>query len=277
MSALDGVQASSRELTELLSVAVRAAEAAANVIREGARTVRTLEWRTKSAADFVSDVDTAAEEAIRSVVERSVPGAVVVGEELSPDAAAGTGVAFIVDPLDGTTNFLHGYPEYAVSIAIMIDGRLAAGTVLNVPTGELATATAGGGAYLGAVPLRVSSMENPERALIGTGFPFKHTHLLPTYLPQLAHIIRSTSGVRRAGSAALDLVDVAAGRFDGFWELVLSPWDFAAGIVIVREAGGVVTDLDGREPQLTMTGIVAGNPAIHRWLLQVVAEHDAGA
>lgn len=274
MSAIDGGQASARDLAGLLSVAVDAAHAAASVIRIGAAGIRSLEVRRKSPADFVSDIDTAAEEAIRQIVYRDLPGSVVVGEELSPDAAAGAGLAFVVDPLDGTTNFLHGYPEYAVSVAVLVDAQLVAGVVLHVPANEETTAIAGQGARMNDMPLRVSDVDTPAMALIGTGFPFKHLHLLESYKRQFGEIMRATSGIRRAGSAALDLVDVAAGRFDGFWELALAPWDFAAGIIIVREAGGMITDLAGDAPPLASSAIVAGNPRIHPWLLRTVTTDE---
>jgi myo-inositol-1(or 4)-monophosphatase len=282
MSATEAGQATVREYTGLLGVAIAAADAAAMVIRSGAAGTAGLVWREKSPADFVTEIDTAAEHAVREVVHRELPGAFIIGEELSPDSAAPAGIAFVVDPLDGTTNFLHGYPEYAVSIAVLIDGAAVAGVVLNVPTGDLATAIAGGGATMRSAhgsshPLRSSGVEDPARALIGTGFPFKHLHLLERYQAQFAEIVRATSGVRRAGSAALDLVDVAAGRFDGFWELVLAPWDFAAGAVIVREAGGVITNLEGEPPPLASSGIIAGNAHIHGWLLRLLQDRGANA
>jgi myo-inositol-1(or 4)-monophosphatase len=256
---------------------VTAAEGAAAVIRARAADAARLEWREKSAVDFVSDVDTAAEETIRSIVQRDEPGAVVIGEELSPTALMGQGLTFIVDPLDGTTNFLHGYPEYAVSVAAAVDGALAVGVVVNVPTHELYTAVADGGASRNGEPLRVSTIAEPARALIGTGFPFKHHELLDEYQRQFAAVLRATSGIRRAGSAALDLADVAVGRFDAFWELVLAPWDFAAGVLLVREAGGLATTLDGADVRFTHSPIVAGNPAMHAWLLKTIGgTRDSG-
>jgi myo-inositol-1(or 4)-monophosphatase len=271
MSAPNTVQWRQPEREGLLGIALTAAMGAATLIRARAADAATLQWRMKSAADFVSDVDTAAEETIRAVIERECPDAVLIGEEGSPDAALGESVAFIVDPLDGTTNFLHGYPEFAVSIGVVERGRLAAGVVLNAATGERFTARAGAGAWRDGVPLRVSSITTPSHALIGTGFPFKHPELLETYQRQFAGVMRATAGIRRAGAAALDLTDVACGRFDAFWELVLMPWDFAAGLLIVREAGGVVTDGSGGEPPFTASAIVAGNPAMHAWLLDLLA------
>lgn len=256
----------------LLEVAVQAARAAATVIRERAGDRATLEWREKSPTDFVSAVDIAAEERIREVVGRLLPGAVVAGEELAPEAARDAGVVFVADPLDGTTNFLHGYPAYAVSIGVLVDGRLAAGVVRNAATGEQFTAADGHGAWRGDERLRVSTIDVPARALVGTGFPFKSPELVARYLPQFERVTRATAGIRRAGAAALDLADVAAGRFDAFWELILAPWDVAAGILLVREAGGLVTDLDGHDAPVASGPIVAGNPAMHRWLLEQIRE-----
>jgi myo-inositol-1(or 4)-monophosphatase len=273
MSAPNTVQWSQPERSGLLGIALTAATGAATLIRSRAADASTIQWRVKSAADFVSDVDTAAEETIRAVIERECPGAVMIGEESSPDAALGEAIAFIVDPLDGTTNFLHGYPEFAVSIGVVERGVLAAGVVLNAATGERFTARAGAGAWRDGTPLRVSRITNPAHALIGTGFPFKHVQLLETYQRQFADILRTTAGIRRAGAAALDLADVACGRFDAFWELALMPWDFAAGMLLVREAGGIVTDLEGAGPAFAASAIVAGNPTMHPWLLDVLARH----
>lgn len=259
----------------LLEAAVAAARRAAEVIRRHStpEARARLEWREKSATDFVTRVDTAAEEAIADALLAAHPDAALVGEELSPnvlDAALGTRLAFVVDPLDGTTNFLHGFPWYAVSIAAITNGRLAAGVVLNVCTRETFTATAGGGAHRDGAPMRVSRIAEPSRALVGTGFPFREIHELERYQRHFAAVARHTAGMRRAGSAALDLADVACGRFDAFWELSLAPWDVAAGILLVREAGGIVTDDRGRDAPVAFGPIVAGNPSMHRWMLDVV-------
>ena len=183
-------------------------------------------------------------------------------------AAAITGVTFIVDPLDGTTNFLHGFPAYAVSIAAAIDGVLECGIVLDVPDDVQYTAVRGGGAFRDGELIAVSSITDPARSLIGTGFPFKHLVHLDAYQRQFAAIVRTTSGIRRPGAAALDLASVAAGSFDGFWELSLAPWDIAAGVLLVREAGGIVTDLDGNDVTgLAHTPLVAASRVMHDWLL----------
>jgi myo-inositol-1(or 4)-monophosphatase len=263
------------EFAPLVRAAVEAAEVAAAYIRSRAHDVADLDWREKRQADFVSEVDTEAEQRIRSLLQTRVPDAAVLGEELSPEHDPARGTVFIVDPLDGTTNFLHGYPQYAVSIGAQVDGELVAGVVRHVARGECFVAARGCGAYLGGEPISVSTTSEPSRALVGTGFPFKQLENLDQYLAQFARVTRGTSGIRRAGSAALDLADVAAGRFDAFWELVLAPWDVAAGIVVVREAGGVVTDLEGRPATARHTPVLASNGTLHEWLLRIL--NDAGA
>jgi myo-inositol-1(or 4)-monophosphatase len=178
----------------------------------------------------------------------------------------------VVDPLDGTTNFLHGYPAYAVSIAAVLDGMLQAGVVHHVPQGQVYWAARGAGAWCDDHRLRVSPITAPSLALIGTGFPFKDLSRLDEYQRQFARVAAGTAGIRRAGSAALDLADVAAGRFEGFWEQQLSAWDVAAGTLLIREAGGVVTDAEGHELGIAHGSVVAGNPAIHRWLLETIRD-----
>jgi myo-inositol-1(or 4)-monophosphatase len=267
MSSSSDVQSPS----QLLAVAVEAAAAAARIIEATASGRTTLEWKQKGEADFVTDADTQAEAAVVSTIRSHCPDATIVGEELSPTTAIGTqGLVFIVDPLDGTTNFLHGFPEYAVSIAAMRDGELVAAIVRNCTRPETFTATRGGGAYLNDERISVSSETEPYRALIGTGFPFKLHDLLEKYARQFVQVSRHTAGVRRAGSAALDLSSVACGRFDGFWELDLAPWDIAAGLLIVREAGGIATDFAGNEKQPAYGPVVAGNHDIQPWLLRTI-------
>lgn len=253
-----------------------AARIAADFIRMSAAGLATLDWREKSRADYVSDVDVGAESRIADHLLRRFPSAVVLGEELTPTTALMEDLAFVVDPLDGTTNFLHGYPQYAVSIAAVSGGELLAGVVLDVARGSACSAIRGGGAFCDGVRIAVSSTTEPRRALIGTGFPFKNTHRLDVYMPQLERVIRETAGVRRAGAAALDLTDVARGRLDGFWELMLAPWDVAAGFLIIREAGGRVTDLAGREAQPIHGPVVASNGVLHDWLLASLTAPDAG-
>jgi len=257
----------------LLSVALEAARAAAAVIRDATPRVRAIVWREKGAADFVSEVDIAAETAVLGVVRRRIPAARILAEESAATLAPGeqeSGVLFVVDPLDGTTNFLHGYPEYAVSVGVLRDGELAAGVVVDVPLGEEFTATAGGGAYRGQERMHVSPIDDPRRALFGTGFPFTRIEEIEPYCTQLARVMEGAAGVRRAGAAALDLAAVACGRFEGFWETLLSPWDIAAGILLVREAGGVITTGAGAPCPVARTSVVAGSSALHAWLLDTL-------
>lgn len=261
-------RANQQRLGTLLDASVDAARVAADYIRSRTADRAALEIREKQAADFVSDVDTGAETRIREVLDRLVPGALVVGEEMSPTASTAGETVFVVDPLDGTTNFLHGFPAYSVSIGAMMDGVVVTGVVLDVPYGELFTALAGGGAFLDGQPMRVSSVQTPGRALIGTGFPFKNLEFIERYVRQFERITRAQSGIRRAGSAALDLASVACGRFDGFWEMRLAPWDIAAGLLLVREAGGRVTDLEGRDIVPAHSQVVASNGYLHEWLLE---------
>jgi len=279
MSAADGPQPMSErdpggpsrhERRALLATCVAAAAKGAEAVRAGEAGRATLVWEAKSRFDFVSDVDRASEAAIADVVRGRHADATLLAEEGSPDAQSLTGLVFVVDPLDGTTNFLHGVPWYAVSVAALVDGELLAGAVINAATGELFSANAGGGARRGGQPMRVSGTTDPARALIATGFPFSREEEIARYLPMLPAIMRATSGIRRAGAAALDLADVAAGRYDAFWELRLSPWDIAAGMLLVREAGGLVTTLEGTDAPVAETSIVAGNPAMHAWLLDTL-------
>src|SRR5688572_12566809 len=266
----DVTSAAANERQALLRIAVDAADAAATIIRARAADAATIPWHVKSHSDFVTEVDTAAERAIRDVILTRRPDAEVLGEELSP-AVVARGTTFVVDPLDGTTNYLHGFPVYAVSIGVVRDGSLDAGVVLDVAQRVRYTAIRGGGAWRNGEPIRVSTNLDPSRALIGTGFPFKHLVHLEAYQRQFAAIVRETSGVRRPGAAALDLASVACGWFDGFWELSLAPWDVAAGVVLVREAGGVVTDLDGHQATgLSHGPLVAASAALHAWLLTTI-------
>jgi myo-inositol-1(or 4)-monophosphatase len=274
-----------RDYRELADAARSAAEQAAAQVRAAKRPRAGAAWEHKGALDFVTDVDRASERLIVETLTVAVPGSHVMGEELTPGTAApaapaataggggggGSGVLWIVDPLDGTTNYLHGYPQYAVSIAAVADHTLVAGVVVDVERGLVYHATAGGGAWCGRERLRVSEVTQPSLSLIGTGFPFRVPRLLPGYLRQFTAITHAVSGVRRAGSAALDLADVARGRFEGFWELELAPWDMAAGILLIREAGGVVTDFAGSPDVVRQGPLVAGNPAMHAWLLELLA------
>lgn len=269
-------------LTPMLTAAARAATSVRTAVPPASHTG----WTVKGSRDFVTHVDQQAEAIIRELLLGAEPSAGFQGEESEPEGDLTRGLAFVVDPLDGTTNFLHGLPHYAVSIGATVDGVLVAGVVHHVPSGRVCSAASGHGAFaIEAAPdevvragtgqrLRVSAMDDPAFALIGTGFPFIDTSILARYQRQFAAVAATTSGMRRAGSAALDLADVAAGRFDAFWELRLKAWDLAAGIVLIREAGGIVTDLHGADVHAAHTGIVAGGPQMHAWLLRTVQQSE---
>lgn len=254
---------------DLLHLARTAAARAAGFVRSVERPADPAGWHIKSSRDFVTEVDRAAERLIAEVLLAGDPRAAIVGEELSPTVTT-RGLVWIVDPLDGTTNFLHAYPAYAVSIAAALDGELQAGVVHHIPQDEVYWATLGGGAWCGERRLHVSPIASPEHALIGTGFPFKDLAQLREYQMQFARVAGHTTGIRRAGAASLDLADVAAGRFEGFWEQRLSAWDIAAGTLLIREAGGRVTDPAGRDLGVEHSAVIAGNPAIHAWLLEAL-------
>lgn len=263
-----------QEHRDLLDLAVRAANDAAAIIREAAPRVRQIDWRSKGPTDFVSEVDLAAEECILALIRRELPEAAILAEETAAEVERDRltrGLAVVIDPLDGTTNFLHGYPEYAVSIAILQDGEPVAAVVFDVPGNERFTAIAGGGCHLNGIACRVSEISDPQRALVGTGFPFKDASDIAPYQAQMSRVMAGVSGVRRPGAASIDLASVACGRFDAFWEARLSPWDFAAGMLLVREAGGLATELDGAHlTALAPSGVLAGNPAMHAWLRRAV-------
>jgi myo-inositol-1(or 4)-monophosphatase len=256
---------------DLLHLTKRAAAAASDYIRTVERPAGPSGWTAKSRRDFVTEVDRTAERLITEVLLAAEPGSRIVGEELSPEVVSG-GLVWVVDPLDGTTNFLHDFPCYAVSIAAAVDGVLEAGVVVDVPRDRTYSAARGRGAWEDGRRLAVSRIADPDFALIGTGFPFRDNSGIEQYQRQFARISGATSGIRRPGAAALDLADVAAGRYDGFWEQRLSAWDLAAGVLLVREAGGVATDLSGRHVGVEHTGVVAGNPVIHAWLLAQIRD-----
>jgi myo-inositol-1(or 4)-monophosphatase len=254
----------------LLDVARRAATRAAAHVRDVSRP-EAAAWQLKGQSDFVTRVDRETEQLIGEILLAETPDASILGEELTPELQH-EGLVWVVDPLDGTTNFLHGYPAYGVSVAAAVDGEIVAGAIADVTRDALYHAVRGGGAWEGERRLEVSTVIDPENALIGTGYPFKVLDLMPAYLRQFTTILQRTSGIRRAGAASLDFVDIALGRFDGFWELYLAPWDVAAGALIVREAGGVVTDLEGGGEIVRHGAFVAGNRVIHGWLMELLQE-----
>jgi myo-inositol-1(or 4)-monophosphatase len=245
----------------LLNIAVRAARRAGDIIVRSLNRLDSIKVSSKGRNDFVSEVDRAAEQDIIETIRRAYPEHAFLAEESGRLGESDT--VWIIDPLDGTTNFLHGFPVFGVSIAVQEKGRLSHGVIYDPLRQELFTATRGAGAQLDGRRIRVSDQRTLERSLVGTGFPFLgKTDDLERYMPMLRTVIESTAGVRRPGAACLDLAYVAAGRLDGFWELGLKPWDMAAGALMIVEAGGMVADFDGREEFLHTGEIIAGTPRV---------------
>ena len=245
----------------MLNVAVMAARAAGRVIQHNVNRVESLVIKSKQRNDFVSEIDQRAEQEIIRILRKSYPHHAILAEE-SGARAGSTEHRWIIDPLDGTTNYLRQFPHYAVSIAFESAGRLELGVVYDPRKDELFTASRGNGAHLDDRRIRVSRLPSLEGALLATGIPFHAHHDLDRYLETLRVLAKDTAGIRRAGSAALDLAYVAAGRCDGFWEFSLKPWDVAAGAVLVIEAGGRVGDLSGGSRHLEHGDIRAANPKV---------------
>ena len=253
----------------MLNTAVKAARKAGSIITRASFDVDKLTVRRKQQNDFVSEVDDAAEEAIISTLREAYPDHGFLGEESGyKDRSADH--LWVIDPLDGTTNFLHGVPQYCVSIALLHKGVPTQAVVFDPNRNELFTATKGVGAYLNDRRIRVTRTDKLEDALLGTGFPFKEITHLDDYVRMLKNAMRTCSGVRRPGAAALDLAWVACGRYDGFWEMGLSPWDMAAGALLVREAGGLVGDFEGNDGFLDKGRIVAANGKLFASLLKLL-------
>ena len=253
----------------MLNIAVRAARRAGSIINRAALDGGGLEVRSKRANDFVTKVDHASEAAILDIVRKAYPDHAVLAEESG--AAAGTAeYEWIIDPLDGTTNFIHGFPQYCVSIAVRHRGALAHGVVYDPVKNDLFTASRGRGAFLNDRRIRVSKCLRLNDALVGTGVPFREVDRVDLYSEQLKRIMKTAAGVRRPGAAALDLAYVACGRLDAFWELGLSPWDMAAGALLILEAGGLVSDLQGEDHFLDGGEIACATPKIFPAFLELL-------
>jgi len=256
----------------MLNIAVRAARNAGDIIARYSNRIEELTVANKDHNDFVSEVDRQAENEIIAVIRKAYPDHGILAEE-SGQHGHGDEFQWIIDPLDGTTNFLHGLPQFAVSIALQHKGRLDQAVIYDPMRQELFTAGRGGGAYLDNRRIRVSKQVGLKGALLGTGFPYKdHTHLA-AYLEMFKALIADSAGIRRPGSAALDLAYVAAGRFDGFWEIGLNPWDIAAGVLLVREAGGLVGDFVGGHDFMKSGNIVAAAPKLFPDMLREMRPH----
>lgn len=253
----------------MLNIAVKAARRAASIITRASFDIDKLTVSKKQHNDFVSEVDHAAEDAVIRTIAEAYPDHAFLGEEggLRGDSEN----VWIIDPLDGTTNFLHGIPQYCVSIALQSKGQLTHAVVYDPNRNELFTASKGAGAFLNERRIRVSKRTRMDEAVIGTGFPFRQGDDIDAYIKAFKAVSQMTAGIRRPGSAAMDLAWVACGRYDGFWEGGLNAWDMAAGALLVREAGGLVTDYQGGEKFLEDGKIVAGTPKLFRQLLTTVS------
>ena len=255
----------------MLNIAVRAARSAGEIILRSADKASHLAVDSKGKNDFATEIDRLAEKEIISIIKAAYPEHSILAEESGEHA--GNDFVWVIDPLDGTTNFIHGFPQYAVSIALKYKNRIEIGVVYDPLREELFTAKRGGGAMLNNRRLRVTGLTSMKGALIGTGFPFKVPQHLDAYLNMFRAITIDSSGIRRAGSAALDLAYLAAGRLDAFWEIELKEWDMAAGILLVKEAGGVATDFSFNDNYLTSGNLIAGSPRMHQLMYQLIEPH----
>ncbi len=256
----------------MLTTAVKAARRAGNIINRGARDLDLLTVTAKGPKDFVSEIDRGAEAAIVETLLAAYPDHAILAEEgtnkgANPDAD----YVWIIDPLDGTTNFLHGFPQYCVSIALAHKNVVQQGVIYDPVRNDLFTATRGRGAFLNDRRIRVSRRTHLRDCLVGTGFPFRDGSYLDTYLQMMKTMITHTAGLRRPGAAALDLAYVAAGFYDGFWEVGLNPWDVAAGSLLVLEAGGLIGDLSGNENYLFGGQVIAANPKVFAQMVTTLA------
>jgi myo-inositol-1(or 4)-monophosphatase len=254
----------------LMNVMVGAARKAGRSLARDFGEVEQLQVSLKGPANFVSAADTRAEEILHKELSRARPGYGLLLEEHGEVEGADRTHRFIVDPLDGTTNFLHGIPLFAISMALERDGELVAGLIYNPASNEMFTAERGKGAFLNDRRIRVAARTELADCVIVTGIPHRGKSGQELFLKEMQVVMASSAGIRRTGAAALDLAWVAAGRFDGFWERNLRPWDLAAGIVILREAGGFVSDADGKDKMLATGSVVAGNETIQRTLLKLL-------
>ncbi len=258
-----------------LNVMINAARKAGRSLIRDFGEVEQLQVSIKGPANFVSIADTKAEDIIFRELNKARPEYGFLMEESGVTDGADTTHRWIVDPLDGTTNFLHSNPMFAVSIGLEREGQMVAGVIYNPASDQLFTAEKGKGAYMNDRRLRVAARKTLADALLTTGIPHRGRDGHPRFLKEMEAVMKEVAGIRRTGSAALDLAFVAAGRFDGYWERNLKPWDMAAGIVIVREAGGIVTGLDGADTMLETGDVIAANIQMHKALLPFVADKPA--
>ena len=260
---------------ERLSVAITAAQRGGEVVRRYFGELRPGDIDEKGVNDWVSEADRASEAVIQSYLRTATPELGILAEESG--ASGATGARWVVDPLDGTTNFVRRFPHFAVSVALVVDGAVEVGAVYDPMRDEMFAASRGGGATRNGASIRVTGRDGLAGGLLTTGFPFRVHRFLDVYLELFRDVFLNTGAIRRPGAAALDLAHTAAGIFDGFFEFSLSPWDLAAGILLVVEAGGRVTNLDGGDDVFAHGNVVAASPAVHRDLLAVVRRHASEA
>ena len=256
----------------MLTIAVRAARKAGNLIAKHYETPDSVESTQKGTNDFVTNVDRDAEHMIIDVIRKSYPKHTIISEECGELEGEDKDVQWIIDPLDGTTNFVKRFPHFAVSIAVRIKGRTEVAVVYDPMRNELFTATRGQGAQLNGYRLRGTNAKDLDGTILATGFPFKAKQHATSYMNVVGKLITECADFRRTGSAALDLAYVAAGRVDGFFEIALKPWDFAGGELLVRESGGVVTDFVGGHNHFSSGNIVAGNPRVVKGILMTMRD-----
>ncbi|WP_029407972.1 inositol monophosphatase family protein [Thiomicrorhabdus sp. Milos-T2] len=258
----------------LLNIAMQAARAAGGNILHHLDRIDQLTVEHKGRNDYVSEVDKEAENTIIQTIKKYYPDHDILAEESGASKKHGkaSDVRWIIDPLDGTTNFLHQFPQFSVSIAIEVKGKIEHGLVFDPIRDEMFTATRGSGAFLNNHRLRVSPQKTLDNALLATGFPYHDFSYIDAYMASFKSFMMSTAGIRRAGSAALDLAYVACGRVDGFWEFNLKPWDIAAGAIIIKEAGGLATDFNGGDNFLNSGNILAANPKLYKEMAQTIGK-----
>ncbi|MEY4344570.1 MAG: hypothetical protein RL032_402 [Pseudomonadota bacterium] len=259
----------------MINVAVKAARAAGSIINRAALDIESVRVSQKKANDFVTEVDHAAEQAIIETLLAAYPGHGIWAEESGKEhGAQDSEFVWIIDPLDGTTNFIHGLPVYCVSIALAVKGKIEQAVVYDPTRNDLFTATKGRGAFLNDRRIRVSKRTELKQSLISTGFPYRQGDDFNRYLGMMGEVMQRTAGLRRPGAAALDLAYVAAGYTDGFFELGLQPWDVAAGSLLVTEAGGLVGNFTGESEFLEQNECLAGNPRVYGQLVGLLGKYS---
>ena len=258
-----------------LEIAKEAAFTGAEIIKRYTGTIDTAAVDSKQKFDFITHVDREAERAILAIIKNYCPAHAIYAEESQKDERT-VDYRWIIDPLDGTTNFIHAFPMFSVSIALEYRGEIIVGVIVDPTRGDLFAAEKGCGAFLNDESIAVSAISSLEHVLLTTGFPFRVKHLLEPYMDSFQRFFKEVSGIRRPGSAALDLAYLACGRCDGFWEISLNPWDIAAGALLITEAGGRITDFAGGDNFIWTGNVIASNGNIHDFLLNTVDESFRG-